>query len=392
MSDLDPDDFADLRKRLAKKWGPVTLGNVIQRVRVVFKFGWDNGLIDRPVRYGQGFKRPSRKVVRIDRARKGPKLFTADEVRALAEGALVVGTDGPALVRAGVQLRAMVLLGINCGFGNADCGRLPLSAVDLDAGMIDFPRPKTGIPRRCPLWPETVSALREALAKRPEPKDPADAGLVFLTKYGLTWAKDTADQTLAKEFGKLLRPARQRLERAGVLHAEAHLPHGRRRGEGPACRRLHDGPRGAAHERRLPGDDLRRAAAGRRRPRPRLAARGRLTGSGRTICRAAGPAGCLGWGAAGTAPGTAAQSQWDRGLIPPRPGPVLAVAVLPRRAGPGAALQRTDRHVERPPPLRCRIPICLRRRAGDGPRPKRHNNNEAVTSKTGPFGSLFSCL
>jgi len=26
-----------------------------------------------------------------------------------------------------------------------------------------------------------------------------------MTKYGLPWAKDTADQTLAKEFGKLLR-------------------------------------------------------------------------------------------------------------------------------------------------------------------------------------------
>jgi len=99
----------------------------------------------------------------------------------------------------------MILLGINCGFGNADCGNLPRSAVSLEAGIIDYPRPKTGIPRRCLLWPETVRALRDALAKRPAPKDPADAGLVFITKYGLPWAKDTADQTLAKEFGKLLR-------------------------------------------------------------------------------------------------------------------------------------------------------------------------------------------
>jgi integrase len=192
VADLDPEDFAALRAQMAKKWGPVTLGNVIQRIRVVFKFAWDSGLIDRPVRYGQGFKRPSRKVVRIDRARKGPKLFTADEIRRL-------------LAPAGTSMRAMILLGINGGFGNADCGHLPLSAVDLQAGMIDFPRPKTGIPRRCPLWPETVAALRDALARRPDPKDEAGAGLVFITKYGLSWAKDTADQTLAKEFGKLLR-------------------------------------------------------------------------------------------------------------------------------------------------------------------------------------------
>ena len=81
VDDLDPDDFGKLRAALAKGWGPVTLGNVIQRIRVVFKFAHDGGLIDRPVRYGQNFKRPSRKSVRVDRAKKGPKLFTAEEVR-----------------------------------------------------------------------------------------------------------------------------------------------------------------------------------------------------------------------------------------------------------------------------------------------------------------------
>ncbi len=50
---------------MAKKWGPATLGNVIQRMRVVFKFAWDNGLIDRPVRCGAGFKRPTKKTLRI---------------------------------------------------------------------------------------------------------------------------------------------------------------------------------------------------------------------------------------------------------------------------------------------------------------------------------------
>jgi integrase len=192
VADLDPDDFAALRHKLAKKWGPVTLGNVIQRIRVVFKFGWDDGMIDRPVRYGQNFKRPSRKTVRIDRAKKGPKLFTADEIHRL-------------LGAAGTQMKAMVLLAVNCGFGNADCGHLPQSALDLDAGIVDFPRPKTGIPRRSVLWPETVQAIREALALRPTPKAAEHAVLVFITKYGQSWAKDTADQTLAKEFGKLLR-------------------------------------------------------------------------------------------------------------------------------------------------------------------------------------------
>jgi integrase len=102
-------------------------------------------------------------------------------------------------------MRAMVLLGINCGFGNADCGTLPLSALDLEGGWVDFPRPKTGILRRCPLWPETVGAVREALAGRPTPEKDEHAGLVFVTKYGAPRAKLTADNTLAKETGKLLR-------------------------------------------------------------------------------------------------------------------------------------------------------------------------------------------
>jgi integrase len=103
-----------------------------------------------------------------------------------------------------VQTRTLILLGINCGFGNSDCGKLPLSAVDLDNAMIDYPRPKTGIPRRCPLWPETVQALRDALAKRPQPKDPADSGLVFITKFGKGWQSGIGNSPVGREVSRLL--------------------------------------------------------------------------------------------------------------------------------------------------------------------------------------------
>jgi integrase len=204
VADLGPDDFAALRSQLAKRYGPHGLGTAIQCIRCALKYAFDAGLIDRPIRYGPHFKRPSKKTLRLHKAKQGPKLFAAAEVRALVQGALVVGKDGPGLVQASAQLRAMILLGINAGFGNADCGRLPLDAVDLERGVIDYPRPKTGIPRRCPLWPETVAALREVLAKRQEPRNPELAGLMFLTQRGLSWAKDTNDCPLAKETAKLL--------------------------------------------------------------------------------------------------------------------------------------------------------------------------------------------
>jgi integrase len=191
VADLGPQDFASLRNKLAKKWGPHRLKKAIQYIRCVFKHVYESGLIDKPVRYGPGFKRPSQKTMRLHRASQGVKLFTADEVRKMLDAA-------------GTPMKAMLLLGVNCGFGNSDVANLPLSALDLERGWIDFPRPKTGIARRCPLWPETVGAIREAMAKRPAPKKPEHAALVFITKYGQPWGKDIADSPVTKETRKLL--------------------------------------------------------------------------------------------------------------------------------------------------------------------------------------------
>jgi integrase len=204
VTTLEPQDFAALKAKLARRNGPHRMCTVIQVIRCAFKHAYETGAMDKPMRFGPSFKRTAKKVLRLHRARQGAKLFTAEEVRALAQGALVVGAEGPELVQAGPAMRAMILLGINCGLGNQDCGTLPLSAVDLEAGMIDFPRPKTGLPRRCPLWPETIRAIRDALAARPEPKNAADAGLVFITKYGQGWAKADNAGPLTQAMRKLL--------------------------------------------------------------------------------------------------------------------------------------------------------------------------------------------
>jgi len=195
MADLGPEDFAALRNRLAKRYGPHGLGTAIQCIRCACKYAYDAGLIDRPIRYGPGFKRPSKKTLRLHRAAQGPKLFTVEEVRRMIDAAKQ-------------PLKAMLLLGINAGFGNSDCGNLPLRVVNFDTGWIDYPRPKTGIPRRAALWPETVQAIREALAVRPEPKSTEHAGLVFITSHALAWAKDTNDCPIAKETAKLLHSLR----------------------------------------------------------------------------------------------------------------------------------------------------------------------------------------
>lgn len=191
VSDIGPDDFTDLRSKLAKRLAKVTLMVEIYRIRHVFRFALDNGLIKTPVLFGSNFKPPSAKTLRIERASKGKKLFTAAEIQLMLKGA-------------DAQLRAMILLAINCGFGNADCGTLPRSAVDLQRGWIDYPRPKTGVARRCPLWPETVKALKAVQATRPEATSDEDADLVFLMENGHRWAKASKDNPVSRDMRKLL--------------------------------------------------------------------------------------------------------------------------------------------------------------------------------------------
>lgn len=110
------------------------------------------------------------------------------------------------LDRAGVQLRAMIYLGINCGFGNNDCAMLPIKALDLKGGWLDFGRPKTGIHRRCPLWPETIKALKAALEKRPRPKAGISTDRVFITKFGVPWEKEMhTDTVISRELRRVLK-------------------------------------------------------------------------------------------------------------------------------------------------------------------------------------------
>ena len=192
VADLGPSDFSSLRNILTKRWGPVRVRDFIQRIRSIFKHAFESGTIASQIRFGPGFARPSKKTLRLERAKKGPKLFSPSQIRAMIR-------------KANPSIRAMLLLGINCGFGNADCGTLPIAALDLAGGWVTFPRPKTGIPRRCALWPETVSAIREALAVRPEPKDEANAKLVFVTIQGHSWHKKIEDNPISKETAKLLK-------------------------------------------------------------------------------------------------------------------------------------------------------------------------------------------
>ena len=112
VENLDTGDFGGLREKLTETLGLVSLGNEISRIRVLFNFAFNDGHIDKPIRFGTVFKRPSKQVLRRERKRKGPRMFEADEIRRMLNA-----TEG--------QLKAMILLGINCGFGNHDSPACP---------------------------------------------------------------------------------------------------------------------------------------------------------------------------------------------------------------------------------------------------------------------------
>ena len=158
-------------------------------MRVFFNFATSAGYLAHRPFYGEGFSVPSAKAMRREREQKPKKLVKAAHLRVL-------------LAKARQPLRAMILLGINCAFGNTDCALLPRAALDLEGGWVEFPRPKTGGFRRCPLWAETVAALKDWLEQPPRGKRPQADDLVFHTHHGNSW-QDAKNTLLSAEFRKL---------------------------------------------------------------------------------------------------------------------------------------------------------------------------------------------
>ena len=142
---LRASDFSAYKAAFPTTWGAEKTGNEIQRIRTAFKWAFESELIPSMPNFGPDFRKPSRTVSRREQQKKeavrGGKLdFSADEIQKLLKA-----SDG--------WLKACILLGINGGMGNADCGRLSTTFLNVQSGWYDLAREKTGIPRRFRLWP-----------------------------------------------------------------------------------------------------------------------------------------------------------------------------------------------------------------------------------------------
>jgi integrase len=214
----------DKSRRRAK-----TVDNLVTQIRVIFKFAYDEELIDRPVRFSKSLPKPSKKTLRLERAERGDMSFTPAELRQVLDLCLADRYPDGGSRNPDPQLHAMILIAIQSGMGNADLGSLEFSDVDLTNGWIDLLRLKTGNPRRFPLWPETIQAIRKAIEVRPEPADKTDANIVFITRRDRRrWHVDGKLNSVGLQFRRLL-------ERLGLYRERRTFYSLRRTFETVAC-------------------------------------------------------------------------------------------------------------------------------------------------------------
>lgn len=189
LEELNRADAEALRARLTKGVAVTTQRGRIVRTRSIFLFAFDQEMMARP--FHKWIKQVPKGAIKSHAAKQPPRLMTCEEIRQM-------------VAAAAAPLKAMILLGVNAGYGNSDCSNVELQWLDLDAGWSTFPRFKTGEHRKAKLWPITVQAIREAIASRPEAKDATHARRLFLTRCGTLWVKPHRnDCAVSKEFRKL---------------------------------------------------------------------------------------------------------------------------------------------------------------------------------------------
>jgi integrase len=178
---LRPDDFADYGRHLSKALGHHAYNRERESIVSMFRHAADSDWIERPVRFGKGFRKIAANVIREARADK--LVEPTDLVILLSFLAL----EHP-------QLEAMMLLAINAGFGATDCAILKWTHIDVDGAIINLRRQKTHIERKSPLWPETIESLRSLNIAGP---------FVFRTKHGNNWTAESIAHQLAKQIDRL---------------------------------------------------------------------------------------------------------------------------------------------------------------------------------------------
>lgn len=182
IESLKPAAFSDFMNSRAKTCNPISVGNEITRVKTMLNW-LERSKYTGKIEVGPDFRKPEERIVRRHRRERGKLMFTAEEVRAILD-------------ESGIQLRAMVLMAINCGFQNSDLEQISYEKITeaMDTGWVEFPRVKTEVDRRCPLWTSTEKAIHLAMKRRVDTELPN----AFLRRNGRPYSGTNGD--IAKRF------------------------------------------------------------------------------------------------------------------------------------------------------------------------------------------------
>jgi len=212
VKDLTPRDFTTVRNKWKAKYSGTSLDRKVIGTRSLFKWGWESAYLENAVRFGPDFKGSSARDKRKAKYEQGRRDIEAKDLRKI----LKASREGlkKAKLNPNPKIHAMILLGINSGFGNTDVAELHKDYIDLKKGLIDYPRPKTYVERKCKLWPETVEALKVVINNPAPVAEPEYENLVFRTRLGGPWVKRKKsaksgdyynDDSVAKEFRKIVK-------------------------------------------------------------------------------------------------------------------------------------------------------------------------------------------
>ncbi len=206
---MQPSDFAAIRARLAAGVGPRTLEVRMTVFRGIFKWGYEiAGLLPTMPRFGGALKKPPARAIRAARYAAGMRMWKANEIRAILD-------------KANVHCRAFIYFGINAGFEAHDVSGLTnlmvLPILNNETTVLEFPRPKTAIRRSCPLWPETIKALRDSIAQRPTPRLISAEDKVFVTKFGRAYGNELHSKPVSNLFFATAVAAGLRRDNVGFL-------------------------------------------------------------------------------------------------------------------------------------------------------------------------------
>ena len=188
VGDFTVEMFAAWKLSLKRRgYSAQSINHYLSAVRALFAFAEDADLIEHAPKLKRVRNDPKHSVTRGNK-----KLYTEKQL-------------GGLLAHADIQMRLMVLLDINCGFGPKDIHDLEWT--DCCAGRATLPRSKTGVCQTFALWPETLKAIddlrlyrSELIAQRAKRGwIRSDEGHMFITKYWRPWSRDA----VAEQFRKL---------------------------------------------------------------------------------------------------------------------------------------------------------------------------------------------